>query len=113
MASLRTLSQSSVFAALLFSLLLSGCQQEIQYETINDAAFIETQTPIVQADVLALIEATQAEDVEALLEWTHPRVIKSMGGRADAYFAMQQLFDEMRELQVSHDVFEQNGKPTF
>ena len=98
---------------LLVSVTLTGCQQEIQYETINDAGFVKSQSAIVQADAKALIEATKSEDVEALIELTHPRVINSMGGRADAYFAMENLFEEIDRLQMKYNVFEHQGDPTF
>ncbi|MBA2117258.1 hypothetical protein [Bremerella alba] len=101
------------FACLAVSLLLSGCQKEIEFDAITDADFVQTQTEIVQADVAALIEATKSEDIEALIEFSHPRVVNYMGGRADAYFGMEKAFQEFHELQMSYDVFDVNGQPTF
>lgn len=98
---------------LLAGVLLAGCQSEIQFDKVSDADFIQEQTEIVQADASALIEATKSEDIDGILALTHPQVIEFLGGKADAHNTMQQLFKELRSLQMSYDTFEQKGKPTF
>ncbi|MEW4456135.1 hypothetical protein AB1L30_25950 [Bremerella sp. JC817] len=94
-------------------LLTVGCQQKPKAEPITAPDYVSAESEKVLSDTKRLIDATLNQEIDPLLELTHPNTLKMMGGKEKARELMQLIFDQVTALQLNYDRFVPVGEPKF
>ncbi len=67
----------------------------------------------VQSDIRQMMTASYASDPEAVLRYTHPAIIESMGGTTRAREEVGKALDKMKQIGLSVESFEFPAEPRF
>ena len=67
----------------------------------------------VQSDIRQMMTASYASDPEAVLRYTHPAIVESMGGTARAREEVGKALDKMKQIGLSVESFDFPAEPRF
>lgn len=98
----------------LLTLLLLGCAAERNPRT-TDPELARTLKQQLKAQAELMTRATETEDHDAFINYTHPKLVELMGGRAQMRARLVEMAGELREFEKKiqmdepSDLVESNG----
>jgi hypothetical protein len=105
------------FTPLVIALLGCGSTVEMApsagHESSAPAKEKLTATEVVQADVLGLVNALYSDDIATVLKFTHPKIIKSMGGATNAESEIRKILSPMMAKGMKVESLTFPEAPTF
>ena len=72
-----------------------------------------SEAALVQADVRKMVAAVYDVDADTILQYTHPKIIESLGGTSQAKSALVQTLSQLRATGMKLDSMEFPAEPTF